>query len=134
MKLTSLVLLLTVVACAPSISQTPTLTPPSALPTEAPRVILIPPEPATASLDRQRLEQGQTRYETLECSLCHGENGRGTDKGPALTGTELGEKDFINVLRTGGPLGNAHVYSASRLSDADGHNLYLYVLSFNGGN
>lgn len=84
-------------------------------------------------LDEQKIEQGQARYETLECSLCHGENGRGTNKGPALVGLTLGESDFMNVLRTGGNLGSAHVYPTSRLSDADGSSLYLYILSFNGG-
>jgi hypothetical protein len=137
-RLPVVVVLLALVACAPSILQTP-ITPVSTGPlsTEAPRIITIPPEPATpavGSLDAQKLDRGQTRYETLECSFCHGENGRGTNRGPALFGTTLSQQDFMIILRTGGPLGSAHVYSTSRLSDADGQNLYLYILSFNGGN
>ncbi len=127
------VLLLLLTACTPAIPTTPTL---NLRLTEAPRVITIAPAPATpmpGPFDPQRVAQGQTRYQTLECSLCHGANGRGTDRGPALVGMSLSEQDFMSILRSGGRLGANHVYSTSRLSDEDGKALYLYILSFKGG-
>jgi hypothetical protein len=43
------------------------------------------------------------------------------------------QDQFIDFLRSGGTLGNAHLYSTNRLSDAGGKNLYLYVLSLGTG-
>jgi mono/diheme cytochrome c family protein len=126
-------LLLLLTACAPAVPITPTL---NVRVTEAPRVLTIAPAPETpmpGRFDPQRVAQGQTRYQTLECSVCHGLNGRGTSRGPALVGMSLGEQDFMNILRSGGKLGANHVYSTSRLSNEDGNSLYIYILSFSGG-
>jgi mono/diheme cytochrome c family protein len=102
-------------------------------PTEAPQIVTVAVETATAgssmSVAPSLIEAGKGRYTALQCGSCHAEDGQGTDKGPALAGTTLTQDEFINVLRTGGKLGNEHLYSTNRLSDAGGKNLYLYVLS-----
>jgi cytochrome c553 len=81
------------------------------------------------SLDPEAVERGQGRYEALECGLCHGTHGEGTDKGTALTTLTLSEEDFISFMRSGGELGTDHQYSTNRLSDSGGRNLYQYLLS-----
>lgn len=81
------------------------------------------------ALDPVAVERGKGRYEALECGSCHGVNGEGTDEGPALAGTELSQDEFITFLRTGGTIGNDHLYSTNRLSESGGRNLYIYVLS-----
>src|SRR5439155_15094656 len=101
-------------------------------PTEAPSVVTVAFETATAgsaAVDPSLIEAGKGRYVALQCGSCHGDDAKGTDKGPALVGTKLTQDEFVNVLRTGGKLGNAHLYSTNRLSDAGGKNIYLYVLS-----
>ena len=102
-------------------------------PTEAPAVVTVGEATATAgssqALDPQAIEAGKGRYVALQCGSCHGDNAKGTDKGPVLVGTKLTQDEFVNVLRTGGKLGNAHLYSTNRLSDAGGKNLYVYILS-----
>lgn len=82
-----------------------------------------------ATLDPALVSQGQGRYVALDCGSCHGNAGQGTAKGPALAGTKLTQDQFVDMLRTGGKLGNAHLFSTDRLSDAGSKNLYLYVLS-----
>ena len=84
---------------------------------------------STAALDPARVAQGQSRYAALACGSCHGDAGEGTPKGSALAGTKLSQDQFIDVLRTGGKMGNAHLYAVDRLSDPSGKNLYLYILS-----
>jgi mono/diheme cytochrome c family protein len=126
-------------ACGPA---APTLTPFPTLtsfptfvfvpPTEAPQVVTVGMETATAgaaAIDPDLIAAGKGRYEALQCGSCHGDDAKGTDKGPALVGTKLTQAEFVNVLRTGGKLGNDHLYSTNRLSDAGGKNIYLYVLS-----
>jgi len=81
------------------------------------------------SLDPERVARGQDRYEALECGLCHGANGEGTDQGSPLVGITLSEEDFITLLRSGGDVGTSHQYSSNRLSDSGGRNLYQYILS-----
>ena len=120
-------------------------TPPQATITQIPTYAYVPPTEApviqTAVIatstvaaggntpDPQRIEAGKGRYEALQCGSCHGDKGQGTDKGSALAGTKLTQEQFIDWLRTGGKLGNAHLYSTNRLSETGGQNLYLYVLS-----
>ncbi len=134
--LSLLVLLLS--ACRAAVTETaptPTAFPTFSYiaPTVAAPVLTVGAEEATASstltLDPDKIELGKSRYVALECGSCHGDDGKGTDKGPALAGTKLSQDEFINVLRTGGKLGNQHLYSTNRLSDAGGKNLYLYILS-----
>lgn len=102
-------------------------------PTEAPIIVTIGAETATASvktaLDPDKVAQGKARYDALKCGDCHGDHGQGTDKGSVLIGTKLTEDQFIDFLRTGGKLGNDHLYSTNRLSDASGKNIYEYILS-----
>jgi mono/diheme cytochrome c family protein len=136
-------------AGAPSQSTAePTLTPTSILPTHAFQQPTEPPAFATASaatrtaeavadagagaasanLDPEAVERGRGRYEALACGDCHGANGEGGDA-PALAGTQLSEDEFITFLRTGGTIGNDHLYATNRLSTSGGVNLYLYILS-----
>jgi mono/diheme cytochrome c family protein len=130
------VVIILMAACAPAAPGTAVPSAPvtrSSSPT--PLVITIAAPPPTVDMQNAaQIAEGQARYEALECGVCHGENGRGTDKGPPLVELKLAEEDFMKVLRTGGALGSNHVYPTNRLTDADGNNLYLYVLSFNGGN
>ncbi len=83
----------------------------------------------SAALDPTMVQRGRDRYVALGCGNCHGENGEGTDQGSALAGTTLSQDDFITYLRTGGEIGNDHLYSTNVLSESGGRNLYTYVLS-----
>jgi mono/diheme cytochrome c family protein len=79
--------------------------------------------------------RGQGSWIRLECFTCHGQQGEGNSgpneaqNGPAIAGTQLTEDEFIDWLRTGGSLGNDHLFPTDRLSDSGGRNLYQYVLS-----
>jgi mono/diheme cytochrome c family protein len=79
--------------------------------------------------------RGLGSWERLECASCHGENGEGgADEidgtpAPSLLEVALSEDEFIDWLRTGGTLGNDHLFSTDRLSDNGGKNLYQYILS-----
>jgi mono/diheme cytochrome c family protein len=147
-RLYSLVfVLLLVAACSPRSSATqtaaPTVSPTSILPThafqqptEAPAIATAAAATRTAvaaapenALDPQAVERGKGRYDALECGTCHGANGEGTDDGSPLVGTTLDEEAFITFLRTGGTIGNDHLYSTNRLSESGGRNLYQYILS-----
>lgn len=138
MLLTLLILVLT--SCRPGTATEvsgPTVTPFPTFgfvqPTEAPAVVAAGAETATVGsklmLDPDKVAQGKNRYEVLACGSCHGDKAQGTDKGPVLVGTQLNEDEFINALRTGGKLGNEHLYSTNRLSDSGSKNLYLYIRS-----
>jgi mono/diheme cytochrome c family protein len=142
-------LMLIVVACSPQAAG-PTNTPAAtntayafptfafSQPTEAPAVATAAAgtaiarqtsEAQTVSLDPEAVERGKGRWDALECASCHGENGEGTDDGSALAGTTLTEREFVDFLRTGGTIGNDHLYSTNRLSTGGVANLYQYVLS-----
>src|SRR5262245_49569744 len=130
-------------ACRPAATQVPQSTATDfptfsfVQPTEAPSVVTIGAETATArgnqTLNPDQVALGKGRYEALACGSCHGDQGQGTDKGSKLAGTTLTEDQFISFLRSGGKLGNEHLYSTNRLSDAGGHNLYLYIISLSAG-
>lgn len=83
--------------------------------------------------------RGATNWERLQCASCHGEHGEGGVgeingiQAPSLLNLTLTEEEFIDWLRTGGSLGNAHLFSTDRLSDSGGRNLYQYVLSLSQG-
>jgi mono/diheme cytochrome c family protein len=106
-------------------------------PTEAPVVVTVGAETMTAgstqALDPEKVSLGKGRYEALDCGSCHGGDAKGTDKGKALVPNKLTEDQFIDFLRTGGNVGNTHLYSTNRLSDAGGKNLYVYILSLSAG-
>jgi mono/diheme cytochrome c family protein len=125
----------------PAVTNTPFVFPTYAFnqPTEAPAIATAAAGTATAraaaqeaetvSLDPTAVVRGKDRWDTLECGSCHGENGEGTDNGSALAGTTLTEREFVDFLRTGGTIGNDHLYSTNRLSTGGVANLYQYVLS-----
>ena|SRR5712691_2484483 len=142
---TLLILAVVLAACganAPATSTLPTVTPFPTYqyvpPTEAPVIVTIGAMTATAGskvqLDPDMIAAGQGRYEALDCGSCHGADAKGTDKGPALVGTKLSQDDFINMLRSGGKLGNKHLFSTDRLSAQGGVNLYVYILSLDTAN
>jgi mono/diheme cytochrome c family protein len=145
----ALALLVLAAACSPQ-SAEPTSTPAATntpyvfptyafnQPTEAPQVATAAAataaarqttEAQTGALDPVAVERGKGRWDALECASCHGENGVGTDDGPPLAGTTLTEREFVDFLRTGGTIGNDHLYSTNRLSTGGAANLYQYVLS-----
>lgn len=84
------------------------------------------PEAAPADLAR-----GERSYTTKMCGDCHGAKGEGVEgKGKALAGTTLTEAEFTDVLRTGGGLGNSHIYGPQAISPSGMEALYAYVKSF----
>jgi len=84
----------------------------------------------SSAVDPTAVALGANRYTALGCDTCHGAQGQGNgSQGPALVPMTLSEDDFITFLRTGGKLGNAHLFASNRLSDEGAHNLYLYVKS-----
>ena len=82
--------------------------------------------------------RGLRSWDNLECASCHGENGEGGadeingTQAPSLLEMTLSEDEFIDWLRTGGTLGNDHLFSTDRLSNSGGKNLYQYILSLSG--
>ncbi len=84
----------------------------------------------SVAVDPTDIAHGENRYTALGCDSCHGADGKGNgDKGPALVPMTLDETDFMTVLRTGGKLGNAHLFASNRLSDDFAHYLYEYLKS-----
>lgn len=105
-------------------------------PTEAPQVATAAAMTAAANeasnaveLDPVAVERGKGRWDVLECASCHGESGEGTDDGPSLVENPPSEEEFIDFLRTGGTIGNDHLYATDRLSAGGITNLYQFVLS-----
>lgn len=92
-----------------------------------------PADTSAQTLDPDKVAAGKGRYEALNCGSCHGADAKGTDKGKALVPNKLTEDQFIDFLRSGGKLGNDHLYSTNRLSDTGGKNLYLYIMSLSAG-
>lgn len=85
------------------------------------------------AIDPELVKLGKGRYDALDCGSCHGADAKGTDKGKALVPNKLTQDQFIDFLRSGGKLGNAHLYSTNRLSETGGKNLYLYIVSLSAG-
>lgn len=76
------------------------------------------------------LERGAAAYTKNKCGDCHGANGEGVaDKGNAIAGTALSIEDFENILRTGGGLGNEHIFGRSAISPGGMMALHDYVKS-----
>jgi len=80
-------------------------------------------------LDPKLVERGLGRYEALECGICHGENGEGTDDIVGLDAMALSEEAFVTFMRSGGTIGSSHQYSTDRLSKSGATNLYQYLVS-----
>lgn len=76
------------------------------------------------------LEVGIRAYEKNKCADCHGAKGEGVEgQGKAIAGTTLSFADFDKVLRTGGGLGNSHIFGRSAVSPTGMEALYAYVQS-----
>jgi mono/diheme cytochrome c family protein len=90
-------------------------------------------------IDPTAVARGAVNWERLQCASCHGEHGEGGVgeingiQAPSLIDMTLTEAEFIDWLRTGGTLGNAHLFSTDRLSNSGGRNLYQYILSLSSG-
>lgn len=144
--LTLILLLLTLAACggaaAPSETATPAPTNTAIIPTFSFTQPTAPPSVATAAatvtvgvaaVDTQAIERGRGRYEALDCASCHGDVGEGIDGEKSLLAYAATEAEFISFMRSGGELGTDHQYSTNRLSESGGRNLYLYLMSLQGG-
>lgn len=76
------------------------------------------------------LKRGETAYTKNKCGDCHGAKGEGVaDKGGPVAGTTLAFAEFDKVLRTGGGLGNTHIFGRSAVSPSGMEALYAYVQS-----
>jgi mono/diheme cytochrome c family protein len=74
------------------------------------------------------LARGEAAYVKNKCGDCHGAAGEGVaDKGEPLTEMSLALAEFDNVLRTGGGLGNSHIFGRSAISPSGMEHLYGYV-------
>jgi mono/diheme cytochrome c family protein len=83
--------------------------------------------PAASAAD---LTRGANAYARNNCAECHGENGEGVaGKGAAIAGITLTEDEFADLLRTGGGLGNTHIFGPSAISPGGMSALYAYVQS-----
>lgn len=81
---------------------------------------------ATADLAR-----GEAAYVKNKCGDCHGAAGEGvTDKGNALIDMTLSFEEFDKLLRTGGGLGNTHIFGRSAVSPSGMEALYAYTQAF----
>lgn len=80
-------------------------------------------------LDPKLVERGLGRYEALECGICHGVDGVGTDEIGGLLDFAMEEDPFVTFMRSGGEIGNSHQYSTDRLSKNGAANLYQYLVS-----
>ena len=69
---------------------------------------------------------GQQIYGKL-CAQCHGENLAGTDQGGALTGYALTRAELERLLRTGGGLGNDHLFGTARVSGTGIDALHAFI-------
>ncbi len=138
----TLVLILVLTACGSKGASAPTASQPT--PSPFPTYEFVSPTAAISAVvtgaatsdagtalvfDPDKVAAGKSRYEALACGDCHGADAKGTSKGKALVPSTLTEDQFIDYLRSGGKLGNDHLYSTNRLSDTGSKNLYLYILS-----
>jgi len=86
---------------------------------------------APANAATPDLARGEAAYVKNKCGDCHGAAGEGvTDQGNALTDMTLSYEEFDNVLRTGGGLGNTHIFGRSAVSPSGMEALYAYTQAF----
>ncbi|MEZ4731843.1 MAG: cytochrome c [Caldilineaceae bacterium] len=84
----------------------------------------------TVSATAADLARGESAYTKNNCGDCHGSAGEGVaDKGGAIAGATLSLEEFDAVLRTGGGLGNTHIFGRSAVSPSGMEALYAYVQS-----
>jgi mono/diheme cytochrome c family protein len=90
------------------------------------------PEAATPEAAApEDLARGERTYTNKSCGDCHGAQGEGVEgKGSKLAGTAVTEQAFTDFLRTGGAVGNSHLYGPQSISPSGMEALYLYVKSF----
>lgn len=84
----------------------------------------------TTSTAAPDLARGETAYTKNKCGDCHGAKGEGVaDKGNAITDSTLSLEEFDALLRTGGGLGNSHIFGRSAVSPTGMEALHAYVQS-----
>lgn len=84
----------------------------------------------TTVADAATLDRGKQIYERRNCASCHGANGEGVEgKGKALVGNVSDKTAFDNFLRTGGTIGNDHLFGANQISPTGMEALYAFVAS-----
>lgn len=77
------------------------------------------------------LARGERTYTSKSCGDCHGAQGEGVEgQGSKLAGTTVTEQAFTDFLRTGGGVGNSHLYGPQSISPSGMEALYAYVKSF----
>ncbi|MBX3012373.1 MAG: hypothetical protein KF832_12740 [Caldilineaceae bacterium] len=85
---------------------------------------------ASAAVPAPDLSRGEAAYTKNKCGDCHGAQGEGVaDKASAIAGTALSLQEFDSVLRTGGGLGNTHIFGRSAVSPSGMEALYAYIQS-----
>ena len=88
----------------------------------------------TASTSADDLARGSRSYTKNKCADCHGDKGEviagKTTK--AIGGTTLAEDQFDQFLRTGGGLGDTHIFGPGAISPGGMQALYEYVKSLPG--
>lgn len=101
-------------------------------PTTIIEVKATPGEPTAtpASADAKLIERGKGIYDRKGCGACHGANAEGiSGQGPQLAGTALTETEFEDVLRTGGKVGNEHIYGIQAISRSGIKAVYAFLQS-----
>lgn len=81
--------------------------------------------PAATEVD---LELGRRVYGNL-CAQCHGADLQGTDEGGALAALDMSRDEFTVLLRTGGGLGNQHLFGTTKVSETGIAALFGYLQS-----
>lgn len=74
----------------------------------------------------ENIALGERIYGNL-CAQCHGDSLQGTDQGSALTDFALTAADLEVLLRTGGGLGNQHLFGTSKVSSTGISALFQYL-------
>lgn len=78
--------------------------------------------------DSAALDTGQRLYANL-CAECHGPALEGTDQAGALTALEMTAGELAVFLRTGGGLGNFHLFGTGKVSNPGIESLFTYLES-----
>ncbi len=81
---------------------------------------------ATAVAAQGDIEAGQRVYAN-RCAECHGAERQGTGLGGELATLDMTLDDFIIFLRTGGELGNDHLFGTTKVSNPGIESLFAYL-------
>ena len=115
-----------------------------ALPT--PTILSASFTPVAGQMDEEAIKQAQSTLETAEsepevdlelgqrvygnlCAQCHGEDLQGTAEGQALTSFDMPADEFTVLLRTGGEMGNQHLFSTIKVSETGIEAIFAYLNS-----